>query len=271
MPRSSRKSREDVLRSVLAVVVTAILASAATSAVFLAVGSSENPPADPVDVFASAAEQELAQLSPPLEELARLQEKQLQSQMAANGPEVEIQFDIGPAEETESVPMVSTERNMLTQGEVPHWHLSLTSKTQQWKYVRVTDIRRSPSLQYPGYIGAAQFEVTTLTRQHADSGKMPFQPPGGYEVISPAKYTELQQSSDYGREVLPAAGLEGTTFVFDGWKPIDPPPEDLPREVQQQFNQAILTCLEAEPVASTRTETVAFYYSLRDRKWTRRP
>jgi hypothetical protein len=267
--KSARRKREDVLRWAVGLVLTAVLASAATSAVFLSVR--HRPAGDEnFKQHAATAQQQYELLAPGLTELAQAQFPAPQGTAALGLLEIEATYHTGPAEMGQSVPMVSDDGDMLAQGVSVPWRLAITSTQRRQTFVRVIDIRRSPSLANPGFVGLVELDVQTSTAQREISGFLPFQPPEGFQVISQAKYTELSQRQQEV-EFSGSAEASETKFQFDDWRPTDPPPDDLPPLVQARFHEAVVECLKAPPQVTAGKQTVTFYYSLRDGRWSPQP
>src|SRR5690606_37043720 len=147
----------DAIRWIASVTVTAMLASAATSAVFLTVRPKRALPPTAAE-FAAADEQEFAALAPLLE--AAVQEEFARGTIiASSGPkrvDVTVELDHNAAQR---IPMVSTASNMLTEAAATPWRMNIASVQDVRRYARLVDIRRSPSLRHPGYIGIVELQV----------------------------------------------------------------------------------------------------------------
>lgn len=259
--RRRGRNREDALRWIVSLVITAVLASAVTSAVFLSVRP--KPTAPSPEEMARAARQRYDALAASLEQTAS-------AGLATNfgPPAVDVVYHTGPLQEGEVVPMVSTSENMLGEATTVPWQLSVTSTQRRRRFGRIVDIRRSASLRRPGYFGLVELEVETARRQSEASGQLPLEPPEGYEVISTAKYTELQKSDQYGREVIPASAVdEQVGYHYEEWKPVEPPPSELPETVRARFNETIVNCISADPDVVAGKQTLTFFYALADGKW----
>lgn len=266
--RSNRhRHPQDALRWLMGHLITAILASAVTSAVFLA-ARPKTPAPDPMRQRLETAREQLKTLAPELEAAAKAR---LDAPGAAAGPTtVAAVYRTGAAASGDGVPMLAPDDNMLMMGESTPWQLDVTTTSPQRRFGRIVDIRESASLSRPGYLGTVELVVETQQRGSQISGSLPFAPPQGYRVISPAEYSELSQSREYN-VALASHDVEETHFQFEDWSPATPPPADLPELVQQQFNDAVLQCAATKPKKIISRETLTFYFSLSERKWTARP
>jgi hypothetical protein len=269
--KSARRKREDVLRWVLGLLLTALLASAATSAVFLSI---RNRPAgeEALKQHAASAQQQYKLLAPKLAEAAQARFPAASSPTQTRPTNVGVVFQTGPAKMGQPVPMMSVDGDTLAQGTTVPWRLAITATRPARSFARIVDIRRSTSLVNPGFVGLVELDVKTATSQREISGFLPFQPPDGFQVISQAKYTELSQDSGSNQQVFPASAKPGEVrHRFDDWRPTVPPPADLPPAVQARFHDAVVECLKAQPQVTVEKQTVTFYYSLRDARWSLQP
>jgi hypothetical protein len=97
--------------------------------------------------------------------------------------------------------------------------------------------------------------------------------PQGFEVITVAKYNELEESSKFERQVPPAANLVEVLLheQFENWQPVSPVPESLPPAIREHFHATLAKCDSAEPQVETRREMLTFYYSPQAGTWTPQP
>jgi hypothetical protein len=250
----------------MGVLLAALVASAATSAVFLTVRR-EPPPVDPIQQKIDASKQIAQALA---SELAPLAKAHVASAESPAFPKVDVTFRTHPPEAAGDVPMVAPEDNMLMKAAPTPWELEVATAGARRRFNRIIEIRDSSSVLNPGYIGVVEVLVETAQRQLAFSGEIPVEPPHGFQVITSAKYTELEGSQQFN--VRPASHqADERRYTFDDWVPATPPPAELPEEVRRQFNQAIVECSSTEPTHHVSTERLTFFYSLRERKWMPRP
>ena len=196
MSRNHRRTQSaEALRWSFGLVVTAILASAVTSAVFLSVRTAKQAP-PPSDDELAHAKQQWASLAPALEAFARERADQ-----APSPTTVDVTYRVNANPPEDPVPMVAPEDHALMLGNATPWLLEIDSRSQQRQFKRILDIRRSTSLRHPGYFAVVEFEEIHAQRHHELAGTLPFQPPKGYRVISTAEYTELQESEDFNVEL----------------------------------------------------------------------
>ena len=129
------------------------------------------------------------------------------------------------------------------------------------------------SLRHPGYWGVVELHVDRLTRRAALAGQLPAEPPQGFEVITAAKYNELEGSQQYERQVLPAASDNEILLQdrYENWQPTIPPPDNLPAAIGEQFHAVLAQCDSAEPQIEARRETMTFYYSPQAGTWKPQP
>jgi len=117
-----------------------------------------------------------------------------------------------------------------------------------------------------------ELKVTRLTGAVSVSGHLPFEPPSGFQEVTLAEYTEMEESKKYAQQASAAALVtESVSFHFDQWNPAQPPPEELPPCVKEQFHEAIVQCTTAAPEETTAAQTVTFFYPLREGKWIAQP
>lgn len=271
MARQQSQSRNSATRWIASVVVTAVVASAATSAVFLAARPKPTPPPSAAQLAAIDA-QHFAALVP---QLAAAVEQELArgSVVHASGPkqvDVVVTLDHGAAER---VPMVSTASNMLTEIPATPWQMQVASVQEVRRFARVVDIHRSPSLRRPGYIGTAELQVDRLTRAADRSGLLPAEKPQGFEVITVAKYNELDGSNEFEHQVRPASTAREVLVEqrYDDWQPVSPVPEHLPVTIREDYHAALAACNSASPHVESRRETLTFYYDPQAGTWTPQP
>jgi hypothetical protein len=266
-----RQAREDAIRWIASVTLAAMLASAATSAVFLAVRPKPAPP--PSELQLAAKDQRQFKTLLPLLEAAVQEELARGTTVPASGPkqvDVVVEVDHTAAQR---VPMVSTTSNMLTEATVTPWRIEVASVQDVRRFARVVDIRRSPSLRHPGYVGVVEFEVDRLERHAQRTGQLPAETPPGFEVITVAKYNELEESKQFERQVVPASSLRELLLEehYENWQPVSPVPENLPAAISQPFHAALAACDSAEPSIESRRETWSFYYHPQAGTWTPQP
>ena len=141
------------------------------------------------------------------------------------------------------------------------------------RFARVVDIHRSPSLRRPGYIGTVELQVDRLTRAVERSGFIPAETPQGFEVITVAKYNELEESSKFERQVRPASTAREVLLEerFADWQPVSPVPENLPAAIRKDYHAALAACDSATPHVESRRETLTFYYDPQAGTWTPQP
>ena len=268
--RSGRRGREETLRFIAALLFAAVAASAATSAVFLAARSAERD--DSLAVSAASAQRLWEELTPSLETAAHA-EASRRTQNSDALPEVQVEYSERSADEADLVPMASGEEQTVSHADTTAWRMRIDIHQREWNSPTVVDIQRSASLKNPGFLAVVQFEVAARSRQSTVAGRLPVDPPSGYEVITPARYNELVGSQQFKETTLDrSVYYRGRPAIhLKQWTPADPPPAELPPAAQERFTQAVLDCLETPPNLTTKTETVNFYYSLRDGQWTPRP
>ena len=260
--KNRRKYPQDALRWLMGVFVSAVIASAVTSAVFLT--ARPQPPAiEPRDQQLQTAREIAQALLPELESTAR---QHLQDAKQSPAPRVHVTFRTDPPEPEVEVPMVAPEEKMLTIGGPVPWQLEVVTTSGERKLGRVVDIRDTGSVTNPGYLGIVEVAVETSTRQLAVSGELPFEEPDGFQRITPAEYTELEGNEQFNVE-LASSESEQWEYTFENWAPATPPPKELPAEVRRQFNEAIVQCTTGTPALRVDAERLTFFYSLRERKW----
>ena len=265
--RSSRRiNPQDALRWAMGMFLSAVIASAVTSAVFLA-ARREEPPVDHLQQRIDSSQAVIAAIAPNLEAAAAAY---VSAQAGVeNRQAVDAVYSATTASADEEVPMVAPNNNMLMRGAATHWELALKTSRTRREYARIVDIRQSASLTNPGYIATVAFTATKTEQVYRLAGETPFSAPDGFEVITPAKYTELAASPDY--QVQPASLSQGELrFSWENWTAATQPPAELPAEVQRQFNEAVVQCSAGESTTSISEERVTFF-SLSDAKWTPRP
>lgn len=273
MRNRRRRHPQDVLRWLMGVFVIAVVASAATSAVFLT-ARKKTPQVDPLEQKWRTAQQVSNVLSAELEAAAKTHV----NSSGENPPTVVAVYrtETPPdergedAEDGDEVPMVDPDDNMLMKGTPTPWQLEVSTATRRRRYGQILDIRDTGSISSPGYWGIVEIIVETSQRELVVSGSLPFQPPEGFQVITPAKYTELQASQRYNVQPV-SSQIDERRFKLENWAPVVPPPAELPEAVRRQFNQAIVQCSSRDPTVDVRKERLTFFYSLRERKWTPRP
>ena len=266
MRTNRRKYPQDALRWLMGVFLSAVIASAVTSAVFIAARPSP-PQVDPRDQHAAAAKEVAQLLLPELEQYALAQ---LESQQPRPVSRVDVVYRTEPPIADVEVPMVAPDDNTLTKGGPIPWHLEVVSTSGERKMGRIVDIRDSGSLTNPGYIGVVEFHLETSERTLAVSGELPFAAPDGFEVITPAEYNELEESQNFSVQ-LASTEAEQWEYTFENWVPTTPPPGELPEPVKRQFNASIAQCTAAQPSMRINTERLVYFYSLRERRWMPRP
>ena len=244
--------------------ISALIASAATSAIFL-VARPDPPKVDPRQQHAETAREVAQMLLPELEDAAAAH---LQEQPSPPGPSVDVTYRTEQV--AGEIPMMDPEDNMLAKGGPVPWHLDVSTTVGHRKIGRILDIRDAGSVTNPGYLGIVEVQVHTSKRQLTVSGELPFHTPDGFRVITPAEYTELEGSQNFNVR-LASSNAEQWEYRFENWAPATPPPAELPETVQQQFNAAIVNCNNGEPSRNVSTERLMFFYSLRERKWMPRP
>src|SRR5690606_12858930 len=111
----------------------------------------------------------------------------------ASGPkQVDVLIELDHAA-AQRVPLVSTTgSNMLTEAVASPWQMRVASVQDVRRFARVVDIQRSPSLRQSGYLGIVELQVDRLTRRVERQGHLPAETPQGFEVITVAKYNELE-------------------------------------------------------------------------------
>ncbi len=205
--RRPHRPRQDASRWIFGLVITAVVASAATSAVFLAVRP-QPPTPDPFAARLDSAQAEMQSLAPALEQFVG---QQLVDDDASSIA-IDIHYATGMPEQATSVPMVSVEGQTLTVGTRTPWRLDAVSTRHRRQFSRILDIRRSSSIARPGYIGLVELKVTRLTGAVSVSGHLPFEPPSGFQEVTLAEYTEMEESKKYcaagvGRRARHRVGL----------------------------------------------------------------
>ena len=267
MRKNRRKYPQDALRWLMGVFVSAVIASAVTSTIFLA-ARPQPEEVEPRDQRSEAAHEIAKTLLPELEAAAREHLQQNAGQPRA--PRVEATYRTEPPQPEVEVPMVAPEEKMLTIGGPVPWHLEVITTSGERKLGRIVDIRDTGSVTNPGYLGIVEVAVETAIRTLAISGELPFEEPAGFQRITPAEYTELESNQQFNVQ-LASSESEQWEYTFENWAPATPPPTELPAEVRRQFNETIVQCTASEPALRVDTERLTFFYSLQERKWTPRP
>ncbi|MCA9269046.1 MAG: hypothetical protein KDA41_11275 [Planctomycetales bacterium] len=267
MPR--KRSTEDILGSALQMAITAVLASAATIAVYLAV---QTRPAknDSPEQEAATAQQKFVELAASLEAFSRASLDEA-AQSAAPTDAVHVAYHAGPDDMSQSVPLESAAGDMLIEAPQNAWKLEVSCSQARAEFVRVLDVRRATSLREPGFFGIVEVDAETQARRAEISGRTPFEPPQGFRVITTAEYNERQGAAAGSSPVRLASAETPLTFEWAAWKPTDPPPAELPPDVQSRLNETIVACLSAAPTTTRRKETRTYFYSLREHQWSVRP
>ena len=263
--KNRRTYPQDALRWLMGVFISAVIASAVTSAVFIT-ARPDPPEVDPRDQHAQAAS-EVAQLLLP--ELKQFAQDDLQNQTGVDS-RIDVIFRTEPPVPEVEVPMVAPDDNMLAKGGPIPWHLDIVSTSGERTMGRIVEIRDTGSVTNPGYLGVVEVDVTTSQRKLAVSGELPFAAPDGFKVITPAEYNELEGSQNFSVR-LASSEVEQWEYTFEDWTPTTPPPAELPEAVQRQFNESIALCTAAEPTRHVSTQRLVYFYSLRERRWTPRP
>lgn len=184
--------------------------------------------------------------------------------------EVVVELDHGAAQR---IPLVSTASNMLTEAITTPWRMNVTNEQDVHRLARVVDIRRSPSLREPGYIGVVELEIDRLTRRSELLGELPAQTPQGFEIITLAKYNELEETKQFQRRTEPASSQREVLLHkhYDNWQPVSPVPDELPPSIAEQYHAVLAACDSAEPTVTTHRETLSYYYSPQAGTWTPQP
>lgn len=252
----------------MGVFVSAVIASAVTSTVFL-MARREPAPADPLDDYAQRSQQIAEMLSSELEAAARDHLSSDSSTSTTSSPKVNVTFFTESPPADDEVPMVAPDEQMLMKGAPVPWQLEVVTSSGERKFGRIVDIRNTGSLTHPGYVGVVEVSLQTTVRSLARSGELPMQTPEGFQVISPAEYTELEGTQKFNVQ-LASSETQQWEYTYDDWAPTTPPPPELPEEVRRQFNEAIAECTSSQPTTQVSTQRLTFFYSLRERKWTPR-
>lgn len=270
MAQQRRPMREDAIRWIACVTLAAMLASAATSAVFLAVRPKPAPPPTAAQL-AVADQRQFAALAPQLEVAVR-EELARGTVVSASGPKrVDVTVRAHSAEGDVRIPLVSTASNMLTASTTRLWRMDVTSTQEVRRFVRVADIRRSESLRQPGLVGIVVVHVDRLTRRAERTGPLPTHPPAGLEVITAAKVNELEGSQQFDLPTLPAKDEILLQEQYENWQPVFPVPDKLPTPVRQHYHAALAECDSSSPHVASRREMLTFYYSPQAGTWTPQP
>jgi hypothetical protein len=261
----------DAMRWIAGVSLAALVASAATSAVFLAVRPKPAPPRSAAEL-ATLDQQQFAMLAPLLEVVVQTELAHGQTIPASGPKQVDVVVELDHAA-AQRIPLVSTSSNMLTEAVATPWRMTVASVQDARHIARVVDIRRSPSLRRPGYIGVVELRVDRLTRQIEHGGQLPAETPQGFEVISLAKYNELEESQKYQRQVQPAAAGREVLLSerYENWQPVSPVPDRLPLAIADEYHAVLAACDSAAPQVETRRELVTFYYDPQAGTWTPQP
>jgi hypothetical protein len=259
------------LRWIASIVLTALIASAATSAVFLTVRSRPAPPPTAAQLAAIDGQQ-FSALAPSL--LAAVQNELASGRLApASGPkQVDVIVTVEHGE-AKRVPLVSTASNMLTDSVATPWQMHIASVQEVRRFARIADIQRSSSLRQPGYIGLVELQVDRLTRVADRSGQLPATTSQEFEVITAAKYNELDESDKFERPAQTVSPAREVLLEerFVNWQPVSPVPQKLPPAISEHYHATLTECNSAEPQVESFRETICFYYDPQAGTWTPQP